>query len=563
MASKLLSVNINSGAGGEFEGLGNPAVPAKKMKFAGAKGQYDSDYAGYAQSCSSTFGRDGRDLDSMGQSVVNGLISAGVDKLSLNIPFEYEDEGDSSIKNTYKLFGMDVNANFDAVIKVGNGYAIVGSLFNREALREFCAKEIDRAKAGLNYDWGREGAQKLLNLYSEVRDIIDSLTLDQVRKFATSLKTGALYSMGKAKDGDLQYADFFTKYKMDLAQDFDLVAGNPVRDTPVPYLSVLLNIASRNAKEVQAASTPSMAVVSSDMRLQAILRAFGKIWTELMRTYGVVKETLSSIDLWSYYAKKSIGERAFNDKFVQVISIIDSDTGESENTVISFAGISKNTVIGAGDSDIDTLEGAMASVENLHQAFGESVSEGVLEGLDFSALIGSCANSADLQATKGSMSIGTISGYNVYYPGQSSTSLEELQALSVIDSLNYIDEDASVCKSSYDMSDPEQRGIYVKSAIRSYERNFKEFKPVSNYEVTEAMAELVERADPQYEARVSLDAVSAASTPYFGNADVTTDTVADIAEIDKKAFLKVMKLSRKCFARINDCLGTVAATVTP
>lgn len=112
------------------------------------------------------------------------------------------------------------------------------------------------------------------------------------------------------------------------------------------------------------------------------------------------------------------------------------------------------------------------------------------------------------------------------------------------------------------MSDPEQRGIYVKSAIRSYERNFKEFKPVSNYEVTEAMAELVERADPQYEARVSLDMVSAASTPYFGNSDVTTDTVADIAEVDKKSFLKVLKLSKKMFSRINDCLGGVA-TATP
>lgn len=561
MSKKLLSLSINSGTGGEFEGLGNPAVPAKKMKFPGTK-QYDSDYAGYAQSCSSTFGRDGKELDSISQLSTGGLIRASADKLSLSIPFEYEDEGDSSIKNTYKLFGMDVNADFEAVIKVGNGYAIVGSLFDKGKLESFCNEEIEKAKAALNSGWGGDGAAKLLNLHQEVKDIIDSLTLDQVRKFATSLKTGALYSMGKAKEGDLQYADFFTKYKTDLAQDFEIVAGNAVGNTPVPYSSVLLNIASRNAKEAKAAATTSQVSVSSDIRLQAILRAFGKVWAELMGTYQVVKNTLSSIDLWSYFAKKSMGERAFNDKLAQAIVVSDADTGEAENTVISFAGISKNTVVGAGDSDIDTIESAMSSVSDLHKAFGEQVDERVLDSIDFSALIGSCANSEDLQATRGSMSIGTISGYNVYYPGQSSTSLEELQALSVMDSLSYIDEDASVCRSSYDMSDPEQRGIYVKSAIRSYERNFKEFKPVSNYEVTEAMAELVERADPQYEARVSLDMVSAASTPYFGNSDVTTDTVADIAEVDKKSFLKVLKLSKKMFSRINDCLGGVA-TATP
>ena len=101
---------------------------------------------------------------------------------------------------------------------------------------------------------------------------------------------------------------------------------------------------------------------------------------------------------------------------------------------------------------------------------------------------------------------------------------EEAQALSVLDSLRYIDEDADISRESYDMNDPDQRGLFVKSCIRSYDRNFKEFKPATQYDVTEALAELVERGDIESNPEIT-QAEYAQDTTLSGDIVTSTNSV--------------------------------------
>ena len=119
----------------------------------------------------------------------------------------------------------------------------------------------------------------------------------------------------------------------------------------------------------------------------------------------------------------------------------------------------------------------------------------------------------------------------------------ELQAVSNYDSLQNIDEDAKVCVSSYNLNDPEERGLFLKSAIKSYEKNFREYKPENNYDVTTAMSDLIERGE-------SFKDILVPETEYSGDGSVvgyiTTDTPEMIEiKLTKQNLLKVSKLIGK------------------
>ena len=120
---------------------------------------------------------------------------------------------------------------------------------------------------------------------------------------------------------------------------------------------------------------------------------------------------------------------------------------------------------------------------------------------------------------------------------------EECQALSVLDSLRYIDEDASMSRATYDMNDPDQRGLFVKSAIRSYERNFREFKPATQYDVNDALADLVERGDIESQPEVTQNEyANDSSLP----GDVITSTDGEvILKANVTDLVRILKLVRK------------------
>ena len=119
---------------------------------------------------------------------------------------------------------------------------------------------------------------------------------------------------------------------------------------------------------------------------------------------------------------------------------------------------------------------------------------------------------------------------------------EEVQAVSNYDSLRNVDDDAKTCIESYNMDDPDERALFLKSAIRSYERNFREYKPSNNYDVTEAMSNLIENGE-RFKDRIVSD------SDYNGEDSsvyVVTATNDELKlNVDKRSILRVAKLIDK------------------
>jgi hypothetical protein len=98
-------------------------------------------------------------------------------------------------------------------------------------------------------------------------------------------------------------------------------------------------------------------------------------------------------------------------------------------------------------------------------------------------------------------------------------------------------------RATYDMNDPDQRGLFVKSAIRSYERNFREFKPATQYDVNDALADLVERGDIESQPEVTQNEyANDSSLP----GDVVTSTDGEvILKANVTDLVRILKLVRK------------------
>ena len=132
--------------------------------------------------------------------------------------------------------------------------------------------------------------------------------------------------------------------------------------------------------------------------------------------------------------------------------------------------------------------------------------------------------------------------------GFTGLSLEEAQAFSILDSLRYIDEDAEFSKETYDMTDPEQRGLYVRSAIKAYERNFREFKPVRSYDVTERMVDLVENVGVE---SVKLTPIDRNDPNEYNPTDLVTATEKEMKiNYDIQSMKKAFNLVRRSLDKV-------------
>lgn len=94
----------------------------------------------------------------------------------------------------------------------------------------------------------------------------------------------------------------------------------------------------------------------------------------------------------------------------------------------------------------------------------------------------------------------------------------------------------------------------MKSCIRSYERNFREFKPATQYDVTEALAELVERGDIESNPEITQAEYSKDDT-LSGDIVTSTDSVV-MKKINTQELKKVMKLVDKFSKQILDGFDT-------
>ena len=243
-----------------------------------------------------------------------------------------------------------------------------------------------------------------------------------------------------------------------------------------------------------------------------------RYWADLSGRYCTIDSELSALDLWSGLNRRVIGDSEFDERFSTAITLTDSVNGNIEEGVVSFSGISKNG--GVFDQNIIRKQASGAISVFASNIYGKSSS---YSALDLKPVLMSNVDQTDVDVW--------------------SLTDEECQALSVLDSLRYIDEDASMSRATYDMNDPDQRGLFVKSAIRSYERNFREFKPATQYDVNDALADLVERGDIESQPEVTQNEyANDSSLP----GDVITSTDGEvILKANVTDLVRILKLVRK------------------
>jgi hypothetical protein len=405
------------------------------------------------------------------------------DHISIELPYEPE------TSKTYKFLGMDIDEDFNAIIKLPQGHVVVAPMFDREAALTRL-KQYDRRRYVESYE-------------RFVRD----LSKEGARKFATGIKTGVAFDILSANTGS-DSIDPET-----LKPLFSILDPYITDDFRAEFQSVILNL----THEHKAKTSQILDSSSRNDILIFVAKALIAYWSiDVNDKYQSLYSFLSEIDLWQDQVKKVIGESELTSRMSNCVKIKDPVTGDSSST-ISISGISRN--------------GSMSDANIIRSTSARGL-------ISFISGLGSRYNSVDYDDLKDVLPgmVDTDQVGDVF--GMSDA---ELQAMAAIDSLQYVDEDAALSLESYDMSDPEQRGLYVKSAIRSYERNFKEFKPSNNYDVTESLADMIERGDI-----ISRPVVPQAIATDDTEADTVTSSAEEVdVSINKAKLLKIMKMVYK------------------
>lgn len=417
---------------------------------------------------------------------------------SFSCSFDYK----RGVENTYKFLGMDINSDYQAVIPVGDGYVIVAEMFDS-------AKVISSDP----YDLRRFDPQDI----NVANNLLKTCSAQVFRKLSTAMKTGALYdlykSASKKSDRSVEISDLLPM--INLVKDEVQYGGDS--EEKLSFNSILLNLiheAKKRDTEITGRSGDDSQY--ANVAVVMILKLFD-YWNDVIKEYNGAHEVLSEVDLWQSIYKKFIGEDEFNRRARKCINLIDDSTGEVQRGMASVSGVARN-----GDLlDADTFrQSASNALTNLGRVVAGRTS---IEADDLNDLM-----------------LGNIDYEKFDNPYD--LTQEEVQAMSNYDSLQNIDEDADTCMDSYDMDDPEERGLYMKSAIRSYERNFKAYKPKENYDVTNAMSEMIERGDRFRDRIVSDETYDGEDTSVY----VVTSKKDEIKlGIDKKTLLKVSKMLDK------------------
>ena len=490
MPSYSLSVNVGRGS---VDGLGSPIDPTK-MSDTKIPKKYKDWYDGFKSTCN-TYMKKVESID-YSYRLVQSPIKLDISKGTLECKLNYDPED----VRTYKFLGMDVDSDFNAVIKFSTGHVIVASLYNTEGIAKgFNNPNIDR---------------------DAFKEFIDSVPESAVRLIATGFKNGTIYnSIKNSKRINLSdLSDLIELLGMTISED-----GMDVNDiiSRPTFDSVILNIVNDEKKEGEKALNKNL-IVSDKEFIRGLIGGCAHYWSDLVILYDAVATVLSALDLWSDLGKKTYGEEEFNKAFGKCVTLTNPETGEIVDRTVSFSGVATNGNVG-------DLSYVRTQAKNALFSLTDSIITGY----------GSVSKE---EARSIMISNVDVNGFSDVY----SLTDAELQAISVLDSLRYIDDDAEFVRGTYNMDDPDERGLFVKSAIRSYKRNFKDFKESDSYDVTEALAELVEKGDIGDVDSVNLDVATDDTVGHI----VTTSTKRLSYKVDKSKLLKVLKLSNKNIDRI-------------
>ena len=499
-----LRVDIDSNM---FPTIGTPNNPKEDAKLPrGVKREYKVGYTNSTTVINDVLTR--FDTDFGLTAGTSSLYSLSPDQFQAN--FEFTDD----VLRTFKFLGMDVSDDFRAVIPIGSGYVVVGDMFDRDALKSYLDNSSD--------------------YHPDVKTLVDAVDEMDIRKIVTAMKTGTMYSISKGVSMDVQdindYSESIVKYFKGLGEE--LVSNNfDVGKEATLFSSIILNLVHNKESVVNAVSR-GMSDLDETTLAQQFFSVLMQYWGFVIDSYAKTATALSSLDLWTYYGKLSVGERAFNERLISkgAFDVVDNVTGELyQERNISFTGVTRNLNVIGKYVELSNLADEVKSLgKDLgNSLFRSSLSDNILD------IMQSMVPEEDFD-------------YGV--DGFTGLSLEEAQAFSILDSLRYIDEDAEFSKETYDMTDPEQRGLYVRSAIKAYERNFREFKPVRSYDVTEKMADLVENVGVE---SVKLTPIDKNDPNEYNTTDLVTSTEKEMQiNYDIQSMKKAFSLVRRSLDKV-------------
>lgn len=402
--------------------------------------------------------------------------------------FEMAFDFEREVSKTYRFMGMEVDEDFRAVIQIPAGKVIVGPMFSSSMASAFCKSKVPS------------------EYMDTVFNRIVNSSQEDIRGIVTAMKSGVLYSASVSNPDGFSTAGAVL-----------LLNLVPATKRASDYRSVILGLIHQKQQD----ALKTYGSTSSDASVKGYFMAYLlHYWETLIDAYNRAYSILATLDVWSTITKDVIGSDEYARRMDTCFSIHDSGYLVEDLNMISFSGISKFG--GVTDMNIARIDCARDLSKMASVFTGESLN-------------------ADFQMVDLLIGLADDSGLDNIY----ALSPAEIQALSVLDSLRYIDEDATLVRESYDMDDEDERAEYVKAVLRSYERNFREFKPNGIYDVTDAMADMVENIDAK-PPLVDVDGEAVELDAY-----TTTELEKSVADF-KKNLLKVLKLLNTSLKRVNE-----------
>lgn len=504
--SIALNINLNSA---DFPEIGLPLYPKSskdvKSQIPQLKGKIKSDYDLYVQSEE----RSTYDI----QRDIKDVLSGSCDGNGIAFSLSYE----KGIPHTYKFLGMDINDDYQAVIPVGDGYVIVGDMFD--------CKSIIAAPSEIDGDSLLHNVNS--NAYRLSINFLKSCSSEFARKITTALKSSVLFEEYKAaEDADVDHMGPEIQARVvDIVKEY-MGVGSP--DGSMTYKSILLNLVHEDmAKKAEIGKTDSNDSMGAATAVAIQLFCY---WNSILKTYLTIHKALSSIDMWQSVGRRLLGDKEFNSRLEDSIYLTD-DSGKLPG-IASISGVARNWDIldtntnrEAASTAFRTLTRKMASPYTEFNR--ESVRDLMISNIDWEKF----DNPYELSA-------------------------EDLQAVANYDSLKFIDEDVKVHAEAYDLDDPTERGMFIKSVAKSYDRNLRDYVSKDDYNsvLVDSISDLVDRRN-NILARTSSDATSFTNNTDTDSEDLAYTVTSSSNELmtaeTKGLMLKVAKLIRKNLEHID------------
>ena len=372
------------------------------------------------------------------KSMLSDMVQSGGGKTTLT--FEVE----QSVGQTYHFMGMLVSEDFKAYTRLPNGYLYIGDMF---------PKNVPAWGDSFSTELFRTTLVSSTQDASSVISVLNSLCGEpSARKLATSLKMGLLHSIisRDTKDENGNPVMFGEMFK-----DIHLTPVDSGIESTPKYKSVIFDIIKgQEAKDI----AKEIASGSNSTFRNKVICILVDYWCNLATRCVEARKLLAILDQWQSYSSLIMSQKTYCETMRGCTTI----SGGEEDTplMLDFGGLLQTTPY--YPNYLDGLK---------------QLSKVVINGLSENDFAGTPATSEDvLRRNDSSHLTNVLYGMSTQKFGlHSNSSLAGAQASSILDGVAYVDDEATLDISLYNLQDPEESSLLIKGVLNSYRRNFGEY----------------------------------------------------------------------------------------